>query len=62
MKSVDIISSNHAIKKGQTPKKTKCLKLLLIILSIVIVLAVIFILVAKFKYNFFKKEIYQVQK
>ena len=69
MKNVDIISSNNSnssIKFDQTSiqqgpkKKSKCMKLVLIILGIVVLLVVVFILVAKFKYNFFKKEIYQV--
>ena len=66
MKNVDIISSNRTIKMDQNsttdqvPKKTKHIKIVFIILAIVILLAVVFILVAKFKYNFFKKETYKV--
>ena len=63
MKSVDIKSTNSSINsfdRNARPKKKKCLKISAIIISIVLVLAVVFILVAKYKYNFFKKEIYKV--
>ena len=62
MKSVDIIYTNRSNNKPPQPKQKKCLKFVIIFLTILVVLAVVFILVAKFKYNFFKKDIYQVAK
>ena len=60
MKSVDILASKQSIKPSQPSKRVKFIKLVAIILSILVVLTVIFLLVAKYKYNFFKKETYKV--
>ena len=63
MKTVDIKSTNSSInsfERHERPKKKKCLKIAAIIISIVVVLTVVFILIAKYKYNFFKDEIYKV--
>ena len=63
MKSVDIKSTHSSINsfdRNARPQKKKCIKISAIIISIVLVLAVVFILIAKYKYNFFKKEIYKV--
>ena len=60
MKSVDNESSKKLNIQAQNPKKMKYIKLFIIILGILVIAAVIFILIAKFKFNFFRKEIYKV--